>query len=256
MSPPTIDKAYRTLRACLETAVLDGKALSNPARRIETPDQNHREPFFLTADRVDAIANEVAPRFRSLVYLLAYTGLRMGEATALRVRNVDLLRGTLLVSENSPEVGGRKLVATKTKTKTIRSISISSSLVAELATHLDNFGLRGPDGKLDPDGWVFTSERGRQVRQNNWRTRVFQAACIRLGIVRRGPDGEPEPPRVHDLRHTAASLAAKAGYSLHEVKEMLGHSTIKTTSDLYLHLFDDMKGARGSVGCADGRGPP
>jgi integrase len=50
-----------------------------------------------------------------------------------------------------------------------------------------------------------------------------------------------EPPRVHDLRHTAASLAAKSGYSLREVKELLGHSTIKTTSDLYLHLFEDAK---------------
>ena len=56
-------------------------------------------------------------------------------------------------------------------------------------------------------------------------------------------------PRVHDLRHTAASLAAKAGFNLHEVKEMLGHSTIKTTSDRYLHLFDDTLQERaGSLG--------
>ena len=47
--------------------------------------------------------------------------------------------------------------------------------------------------------------------------------------------------RIHDLRHTAASLAAASGFSLHEVKELLGHSTIQMTSDLYLHLFDDAK---------------
>lgn len=239
--PPTVDKAYRTLRACLESAVMEGKALSNPARRIETPEADDREPFFLTADQVDAIASEVPERDRALVYFLAYTGLRMGEATALRVRSLDLVRRSVLVTENSPEVGGRKLEAMKTKTKSVRSVSISEPLAVELAGHLERCGVRVPDGSLEPHAYVFSSERGGQVRQNNWRVRVFQAACLRAGVVRVGRDGSSQPPRVHDLRHTAASLAAKAGYSLHEVKEMLGHSTIKTTSDLYLHLFEDAK---------------
>jgi site-specific recombinase XerD len=51
--------------------------------------------------------------------------------------------------------------------------------------------------------------------------------------------GVEEVPRVHDLRHTFASLAAAAGYTIFEVKEMLGHKSIKMTADLYMHLFED-----------------
>ncbi len=239
---PTIDKAYRTLRACLETAVLEGKALSNPARRVEVPPSDEREPFFLTENQVEAIANEVPERHRALVYFLAYTGARMGEATALRVKNLSLPRKVVRIVESSSEVAGKKLPAGKTKTKRVRAVQLSDELVAELAEHLERFG-RLVDGTIDPDSYVFIGERGAQIRQNNWRVRVLQPACGRLGITRRSRDGL-EVPRVHDLRHTAASLAAKADYSLHEVKEMLGHSTIKTTSDRYLHLFDDSRRQR------------
>jgi integrase len=242
----SIDKSYRTLRACLEDASLDGKAVGNPARRISVQQPEDREPFFLTADQVEAVANNVLPRDRALVYFLAYTGARMGEATALRVKNLILVKKRVQIVESSAEVAGRKLPSGKTKTGRSRSVHLSDELITELGTHLQQFGQR-QDGELDPESYVFTGERGAQIRQGNWRVRVFQPACRRLGIVR--GVGGVEVPRVHDLRHTAASLAAKAGYTLHEVKEMLGHSTIKTTSDRYLHLFEDsMRERAGSLG--------
>jgi integrase len=238
----TIDKAHRTLRACLSSAIREGKALANPATSIDLPDIDDREPFFLSAQQVDAIAGAVPARDRALVYFLAYTGLRIGEATAVRVRNLDLINGIVRVVESSPEVKGRKIEAARTKTKSVRAVSLPAPLVRELAAHLEQFGPRADDtDALDPSGYVFTGEKGGQVRQNNWRSRVFQPACLRAGVTRPTSDGGVEPPRVHDLRHTAASLAAAAGYSLHEVKEMLGHSTIKTTSDRYLHLFNEEK---------------
>jgi integrase len=235
---PTIDKAYRTLRACLSSAEREGKVLVNPARSIETPDLDRREPFFLTGRQVDNIAALVPDRDRALVYFLAYTGARMGEATALRVKNVDLVPGWVTISENAPEVGGRKLEPGKTKSGKIRSVPIFEDLGTELARHLELFGKRTKAGDLDREAFVFTSSNGGPVRQNNWRTRVFQKAAVKAGVTRIGKKGL-EPPRVHDLRHTFASLAADAGYTLHEVKTMLGHSTIQITSDLYLHLFPD-----------------
>ena len=239
VGPPTIDKSYRTLRACLETASLDGKAVGNPARRISVPENREREPFFLDEDQVDAVAGDVADRYRALVYFLAYTGARIGEASALRVKNLRLLEERVQIVESAAEVAGRKLPSGKTKTKKTRSINLGQELCAELGRHLEQYGVRS-GSSLDPESLVFTGDRGAAVRQGNWRVRSFQASCVRLGIVRTA-EGEIEAPRVHDLRHTAASLAAKAGYSLHEVKEMLGHSTIKTTSDRYLHLFDDTR---------------
>jgi integrase len=240
IGPGSIDKAYRTLRAVMESAVLEGKSLSNPAKRITTPRLHSRPPFFLEADQVDAIANQVPPRHRALVFLLAYTGLRIGEASALRLRNVDLVKRHLTVSESSAEVGGRKIPG-ETKTRRVRTVDFSEELRVELAQHLERFGRRTLTEELDLNGFVFTHAGGGQIRQNNWRARVFQPACRRAGVIEQDMNGAPRVPRVHDLRHTAASLAAEAGYSLHEIKEMLGHTTIKTTSDLYLHLFPDAK---------------
>jgi integrase len=236
----SIDKAYRTLRAVMEAAVLEGKIIANPAKRIQTPRLANRQPFFLTAEQVDQIANEVPPRHRALVYLLAYCGLRIGEASALRVRHLDVAKRRVTVAESSPEVGGKKL-SSETKTRRVRTVEFSKELGVELAQHLENFGPRTGSGELDANGFVFRHAAGGQIRQNAWRARVFQTACRRAAVVRHRADGQLEPPTVHDLRHTAASLAAQAGYSLHEVKEMLGHTTIKTTSDRYLHLFPESK---------------
>ena len=187
------------------------------------------------------IACAVPEPHRALVYFLAYAGVRIGEASALRLKNLDLPRGVVRIVESSAEVGGHKLAAGPTKTRRARPIALAPPLVAELAAHLERHGARTRSGELDPEGFVFLSRGGGQIRQNNWRGRIFQPACERVGVVRPSRRGGLEPPRVHDLRHTAASLAAKSGYSLHEVKELLGHSTIKTTSDLYLHLFEDAK---------------
>jgi integrase len=237
--PPTIDKAARTLRACLNEAVKDGRIEVNPATRIETPDMDDREAFFLTAGQVDAIAQEVPDRDRALVYALAYTGMRIGEATALRVGDVDFLRKRIKIERNAPEVAGRKLEPGKTKNKGKRAVPLFEGLSKELAAHLDRFGIRDAAGELVEGSLVFTSAQGGVVRQNNFRGRIFQPAAVRVGVVRPSRDGEPEAPRVHDLRHTFASLAAASGYSLHELKTMLGHSTITITSNLYAHMYDD-----------------
>ena len=242
VGPATIDKAHRTLRACLSTAVREGKAMANPAASIDLPDIEDREPFFLSARQVDAVASEVPARDRALVYFLAYTGLRIGEATAVRLRNLDLMSGMVRVLESSPEVKGRKIEGAKTKTRSVRAVSLPQPLIVELSAHLAKFGPHGSGSSdLDPNSYVFIGKKGGQVRQNNWRSRSFQPACVRAGVTRTGANGQVEVPRVHDLRHTAASLAASSGYSLHEVKEMLGHSTIQTTSDRYLHLLQEDK---------------
>jgi integrase len=236
----TVEKAYRTVRAMFNQALKEGKVAFNPASAIKTPPPVEREPFFMTADEIDRIVDAAAPRERGLIYFLTYTGVRMGEACGLRVRNLDLKKGRVVVRESSSEVGGR-VVMGRTKTKNVRAVELSSELVTELNTYLSLFGQRRPDGTLDPDAFVFTGARGGQIRQNNWRTRVFQPAARKAGVTRIGRNGTPEAPRAHDLRHTFASLAASNGWTLHEVKEALGHSDISITSRLYLHLFADDK---------------
>ena len=231
---PTVDKCYRTIRACFSEASKRW-GIPNPARALETPQLEHREHFALTPAQVDTIAMHVPPRDRALVYYLAYTGSRIGEASALTVADLDLLGRTVTIKASAAEVAGHKLAAGPTKTKIKRKVAISEELANELASHLERFGHPSEHESL-----VFTSSDGKPIRQNNWRKRVFQSAAIKTGVVRRGKDGEPEPPRVHDLRHTAASIAAANGYSLHEVQKMLGHSTIVTTANIYAHLYEDV----------------
>src|SRR5205085_2116405 len=111
-------------------------------------------------------------------------------------------------------------------------------------SHMMRYGARAGPSDRDASAYVFTAREGGQVRQGNWRERVFQPACRRARVVRTRADGRIEVPRPQDLRHTAASLAAASGYSLQETKEMLGHASVQLTSNTYLHLFENEKRQR------------
>jgi integrase len=91
--------------------------------------------------------------------------------------------------------------------------------------HVDIYGNR-----FDPDDYVFTTERGAQVGQSNFRRRVFQPAAKRAGVT--------PMPTVHDLRHTAAALALRHGLTPYEVVKVLGHTDTKMIEKTYGHLYE------------------
>jgi integrase len=225
----TMEATFRVLHRLLEVAVEEERIARNPARGVRVPQPNRREPRFLSEEEVDAIAYEVPDRYRCLVYFLSYTGLRIGEASALRVRNLDLAKGVVRVVESSAEVGGRRITG-DTKTRKARAVHVGSQLRQMLREHVATYGR-----PLDPHAFVFMGERNAQIRQNAFRSRIFQPAARRAGI-------QPTPT-VHDLRHTAASLMAKSGYTLREAQEELGHSHA-TMTDRYTHLFPSDAEAR------------
>ena len=216
----TVQHVYQLLRAALNVAVQEDRIPKNPAARISMPKVQRREPFFLTADQVAVLAQEMPERHQVMVRFVAYTGLRMGEATSLRVRNLDLMRMNVRVIEGGSTQGA-------TKSRKVRVVPIPKVLVEPLASHLERFSR-----PADPDAFVFPGDQGGQLNGANWRRRILYPAAGRAGVLR---DGEPVQP--HDLRHTAASLWAASGYEIHEVSRMLGHSSITVTVDLYIHLF-------------------
>ncbi len=219
---PSINSAHRLLRRLLSLAVKDRRIARNPASGIQAPASVRKEMQFLSRDVVRQIASQVPERYEALVLTLAYAGLRIGEASALRVRNVDLMKRRIAVVEAASEVDGVRIVG-DTKTRQNRSVSIPSFLRDMLSVHLAKFS----DPK-NGEALVFSSEEGTPISQHAFR-RTFQRACRRAGI---------KPiPRVHDLRHSAVAFAIEAGAHPKRIQEMMGHSGITTTLDVYGHLF-------------------
>lgn len=150
---------------------------------------------------------------------MAYTGLRWGEATALQVRRLDLMRRRLDVVRTAIDLG--EVTYGTPKTHQHRSVPIPRSLVDDLAAQVVD---------RSPDDLVFTSPRGGPLRNHNFRARVFTPAAVAIGL----PELTP-----HDLRHTAASLAVQAGANVKAVQRMLGHASAAMTLDVYAGLFGD-----------------
>jgi integrase len=223
---PSINSVHRLLRRVLAVAVEDSRIAVNPASRVEAPKVAHGEMHFLTAKEVAALANAVEPRYRTLVFFLAYTGARIGEAAALRRKNVDLLGRQAHIVEASKEVGG-KLYLGATKTEKSRSVFLPAFLAEMMAKHIEEFV-----DATNKDALVFTTSTGSVVRQTGFRRRTFKPAAARAGLV--------AGLRPHDLRHTAVALAIEAGWHPKKIQEMVGHAGIQVTMEVYGHLFSTL----------------
>jgi integrase len=127
--------AYYVLFAVLEAAIQAGALLRNPAAGVRVPHSRRREMQFLSAGEVERLAEAIVPPYGLLVRFAAYTGLRAGELVALRVKRLDLLRGTVRVVESATEVGGR-LVLGSTKTHAERTVRLPRFLRDDLALYL------------------------------------------------------------------------------------------------------------------------
>jgi integrase len=227
----TIDtrrKVQQVLHKLFAVGLVEGWITKNPADGIGMPSaQVEREPWALTDEQVDKIAAQVPERYRALVWTLAETGMRIGEAVALRVKN---LNGTIRIVENAPEVGGRRAVGSPKTEGSVRNVPISPKLRGILRDHLNLYANR-----FDGDSLVFTGERGSPVSQANFRKRVFQPAAEQARVL----DDKGRAPTVHDLRHTAISQWLKRGLTPFEVSKMVGHADLKMIEQRYGHLYTD-----------------
>ncbi|WP_261799200.1 site-specific integrase [Microbacterium wangchenii] len=218
----TTIRAYGVLAAILDVAVRDRRLADNPARGIKLPRKTPKRRVYLTHSQVDLLANQAL--HPTLVYFLAYTGLRWGEATGLRVADVNLGRRRVNVQENAVMVNGAVVTGTP-KTHATRSVPYPEFLEDLIRLQLR---LKRPEHLLFGNG----SEPQRLPNSlDGW----FAAA------VRRAMRVDPTFPRItpHDLRHTAASLAISAGANVKAVQRMLGHASAAMTLDTYADLFDD-----------------
>lgn len=216
----TIEAVARLLHRVFQVAVEEDRIGRNPAHGVHVAPAPRREARFLSEAEVRAIADQVPDRYRALVWTLALSGLRIGEAAALRVKHIK--GDTIRVVESSAEVAGRKVTG-PTKSGKSRTVDIPPELREMLQDHLTTYSNR-----FAPEALVFVGEHGGQLRQNAFRKRIFQPAAERAGIS--------PTPTVHDLRHSAASFMARAGFTLLEAAGQLGYGATTMTAR-YSHVF-------------------
>ncbi|HEX2699215.1 MAG TPA: tyrosine-type recombinase/integrase [Acidimicrobiales bacterium] len=222
----TVVKAAQIMSRVMRMAVRARVIAFNPMAEVERPKVHESEDVFLTAAQVEVLADameQVAPRYRALVWVGCYAGPRIGELAALRWSDVDLDNRTLSISRKVVEVSGYGMVEGSTKTKAgRRTITLPRRLVGELERHRERF---------PSDPLVFTGRDGAQLRANNLRRREWAQAVQLSGL-------DPAPT-FHDMRHTAVSLWVASGASDMEIATYAGHRSSFFTKDRYAHLFKE-----------------
>jgi integrase len=219
----TVRRAHGILAGILDGAVHDRRLARNVARDVKLPPKTRdARRHYPSHAQVQLLADHA--RHPTLVLFLAYTGLRWGEATALRIRHVDTLRRRVKVEENAVKVSHQVHVGAP-KTHRSRSVPYPEFLSLPLAQLAEG---KSRDDLLFGDGKTHVL---LPASRNGWFTTAVRAS--------QGDD--PTFPRVtpHDLRHTAASLAVQAGAHVKSVQRMLGHASAAMTLDVYADLFDD-----------------
>jgi integrase len=225
LSPSRIRQAHQLLSMILKASVRARRLTTNPAVGTPLPRATRRPPRLLSADQVDELARSVPERYEALVLVLAYGGIRWAEAVGLTLARIHLLRRRIDITTTLSEVNG-KLHAVPPKTRESRTIAIPPFVADALGVHIGRF----TDG--DPAGLVFTTDSGAPLRSSNFRRNVWLPAISEIG-----QDGL----RLHDLRHTCASLLIAADAHPRHIKEHLGHSSIRVTMDVYGHLYEDSR---------------
>lgn len=221
LSGQTVRRCAFVLSQILELAVADQAIPKNPVRGLKLPAKNVKPKVYLTHLQVERFALNC--ELPDLVRFLTYTGLRWGEAAALRVKHIDFEKMRITVESNVVLVKGELKFGTP-KTGESRTVPMAP-FIAELLHPL-------VDGR-SPEAFVFGSDTVPILRPHaaySWFSRG----------VKKSMAEDPAFPRItpHDLRHTAASLAVSAGASVKLVQRMLGHKSAAVTLDIYAELFE------------------
>jgi integrase len=212
-------QAFQVLHWVIKFAIKAKRLTLDPCDGVELPGKDAPEKRFLTHDQLVALA-DASGHFQTMVLVLGYTGIRFGEAAALRMKNVDLAQRRIRVTRSAGYVQGLAIVEGPVKNHQNRSVAIGATLAGLLGADLEG---------RKPDDLVFPSRKGGYLPLGELRW-AFDQAAARAGLIGLVP---------HELRHTAASLAIQSGANVKVIQQMLGHKTATMTLDLYGHLFAD-----------------
>jgi len=216
----TVRNSWTLLSGILETAVEYGYLSLNPARGVKFPAKELTEaPPLITGEHFIKLLKNLNEPHRTMVSLIAATGLRIGELLALRWRSLDLEIGTLSVRESVFE--GR-FQSPKTQ-KSRRTIPLGPRAIAWLREHR----LRAK--RTAADDLVFGNRSGHPMRESKLLQMVLQPAAEAAGLGR---------VTWHQFRHIHSSLLNDLRVPVKIAQEQLGHASISTTLNIYTHVVD------------------
>jgi integrase len=237
-APWTIRGVVTPLGRLLGHAARRGVIASNPVLRLERgerPAPGRREQRVLAPDEIERLLASAHPRFRTLLATAAFTGARLGELLGLVWVNVDFEAGFVRVRKQLDRTGNR--VDPKTP-QALRDVVLMPALARLLREHR----LASPFSS-DSD-CVFASARGTPLYFRNVERRGLDAAAAAAGLN----DGDRPKLRLHDLRHTFASMLISSGADVVTVSRQLGHAAPDITLRVYAHLFDQARHAERTRG--------
>ena len=234
LAPRTVQYIHTTLHKALKDAVSDGLVARNVTEGIKAPRPQKKEVNALSADQTRAFLSAAhGDRFEALYVVAVHCGLREGELLGLRWDDVDLEAGTLAVRRTLSEtkIGHLFEVPKNGKGRNIKlTVGAMNALKRHRKAQLEQ---RIRLARLTEDhGLVFPNQVGKTMNARNLTARSFKPILERAGL--------PRSVRLHDLRHTCATLLLKARQHPKFVQELLGHATISQTLDTYSHVLPGM----------------
>lgn len=231
LSSVTVHKHHAVLRKALDYALKHQLVYRNVADAVSLPKKERFKGKTYTKEQLNKLLEMVVDTKLELpVFLGGYLGLRRGEITGLKWKNVDLENRLVHVHEVRTSAGEKVIIKKPKSEKSRRSIYIVDELYEVLIKHKN---LQSEYKKLfgkeyQNTGYVVVREDGKPYRVNTV-TEQFKKFL---------EDNNLPQIRLHDLRHTFSSILYNEGVDLKAISEVLGHSDISTTNSIYTHLFD------------------
>lgn len=226
LQPSTIKTRFNNVRSVLRAAVRDRMLAHDPSQAVTLPRTRRTEAAMVipTPGQVGALLEVAEDDFRAFVGLCGFAGLRLGEAAALQVGDVDFLHREIRVRRQVQRANGHAVEIRGPKYGSERTIPAPQGLLDLLALHIAHWR-----PGTDPERWLFPGRGEHPWHQNSvgyrWRKTRGDAGVDEL--------------RLHDLRHFYASGLIAAGCDVVTVQRALGHHSAAVTLTTYSHLWPD-----------------
>ena len=223
-APATIQKAWQITSGVLRVAVRDRLIALSPARDVQLPMIEPSEPMVLAVDQLMQLADAIDARYRALVLVGAFGGLRIGELAGLQLGDFDPLRNLIRIRRTVSDVQGQVAIGPPKTAKSIRTVTLPRSITEQLVDHIAE--LRASD----LSDWMFPAPEGGPIRRTTWVRRFWKPALEAADIE--GSIG------THVLRHSQVSLLIAQGEHPKVIADRLGHTSVRTVLDVYGHLYE------------------